>query len=280
MRNIILKEYFRVFTQEKGEPFIIEISGKSWCDGTYLINRKNAKIWVVEYILSGCGTVRDTAEPGLEYYPQADDVYLLEAGKDHYYFSDAEEPWEKIFVNFSGPVAEGLADAYGLSGKIFYQGMSELKPEFLAIYEMMTNEELPERYILEQVEMIIHKIFRVLGQYSREWQQESGEIQRVRRYLDEHVGQLVSIQELAESIYRSPDYLIKHFKKEVGMTPYQYLLKRKMVVAERLLRDTMLPVKEVAEHLGYEDAHYFSGLFKKEKGVSPKQFRKNMHVAG
>lgn len=272
-----MKEYFRCFAQEKGEPFVIEMSGKSWCDGSYLINRKNAKIWVVEYILSGRGTVRDMSEPGREYHPEADDVYLLEAGKDHYYFSDSEEPWEKIFVNFSGPVVEGLADAYGLSGRILYPSMTELKPEFLKVYELMTDEELSERYVLEQVEMIIHKIFRTLGQQRREAQQESGEMQTVRRYLDEHVGQIVGIQELSELIYRSPDYLIKHFKKEIGMTPYQYLLKRKMTIAERLLRDTVLPIKEVAEHVGYEDAHYFSGLFKKEKGIAPRQFRKNLH---
>lgn len=273
-----MREDFRVFTQEKDEPFVIEMSGKSWCDGSYLINRKNAKIWVVEYVLSGSGTVRDPGEPEREYYPQADDVYLLEKGKDHYYFSDAEEPWEKIFVNFSGTVVDGLADAYGLTGQILYPGMTGLKSEFLRIYEMMRDEELADQYVLEQVEMIIHKIFRTLGHQKKDGRQVSGEMQKVRRYLDEHVRQLVSIQELSELIYRSPDYVIKHFKQEVGMTPYQYLLKKKMTVAARLLRDTVLPVKEVAEHLGYEDAHYFSGLFKKEKGVSPRQFRKNMHV--
>lgn len=274
-----MKEYFRCFAQEKGEPFVIEIGGKSWCDGSYLINRKQAKIWVVEYVLAGRGTVRDTSDPNREYYPEADDVYLLEAGKDHYYYADAEEPWEKIFVNFSGPVVEGLADAFCLSGRIHYPGMSVLKPEFLQIYEWMTNMELPERYVLEQVELKIHKIFRILGQQGRDRQQDTGEMQKVRRYLDEHVRQIVTIQDLSELIYRSPDYVIKHFKREMGMTPYQYLLKRKMTIAERLLRDTVLPVKEVAEHLGYEDAHYFSGLFKKEKGASPKRFRENMHVA-
>lgn len=271
-----MREDFRVFTQEKGEPFVIEMSGKSWCDGTYLINRKNARIWVVEYVLSGSGTVRVSSEPGREFYPQADDVYLLPEGKDHYYFADAEEPWEKIFVNFSGPVADGLVDAYDLSGKILYRGMTQLKEEFLQIFDMMMDEELTDRYVLEQVEISVHRILRILGQQRKNEQQQSDEMKQVRRYLDEHVGQIVTIQELTELIYRSPDYLIKHFKKEIGMTPYQYLMKKKMTVAERLLRDTMLPVKEVAERLGYEDAHYFSGLFKKEKGVSPRQFRKNM----
>lgn len=276
MRNIILKELFRCFTQKKGEPFVIEMAGKSWCDGTYLINRKNSKIWVIEYIISGKGTVKDIENPEKEYYPQADDIYLLSAGKNHFYFSDAQEPWEKIFVNFAGPVVDGLADAYGLSGKIFYPKMNELKPMFLKIYEMMENNDLSDQYILEEVELMLHKIFRTLGAQSRKEIQESWEIQQVRRYLDEHVGQIITIQELSELIYRSPDYLIKHFKKETGLTPYQYLLKRKITIAERLLRDTVLPIKEIAEYLGYEDAHYFSGLFKKEKGICPREFRNNI----
>ena len=65
---------------------MIEMAGKSWCDGTYLINRKNSKIWVIEYIISGKGTVKDIENPEKEYYPQADDIYLLSAGKNHFYF--------------------------------------------------------------------------------------------------------------------------------------------------------------------------------------------------
>ena len=88
------------------------------------------------------------------------------------------------------------------------------------------------------------------------------------------MGQIVTIKELSDLIYRSPDYSIKHFKAEVGITPYQYLLKRKMSIAKRLLRDTALPIREVALQLGYEDAHYFSGLFKKETGMPQGRFRR------
>jgi len=269
-----LKEFIRYFAQNKGEAFSIEISGKSWCDGNYRIYRECSRVWVLEYILAGRGTVRAFDGSERQYQPKAGDVYLLPINGKHLYFSDEEEPWEKIFINCKGPVVEKLAEAYNLTNRIYFADVRELEPYFLEIYELLQNKSLPDKQVLEQTELLIHRIFRGLWERTRNVSGESEEIRKVKQYLDEHVGELVSIQELAQLIYRSPDYLIKHFKAEVGLTPYQYLLKRKMSIAEKLLRDTILPVKEVAEQLGYEDAQYFSGLFKKEKGLPPGRFRK------
>lgn len=271
-----MKEYIRYFAEEKGSPFTIEISGKSWCDGSYHIFRENPQIWVLEYILSGKGTVRCTDGAERVFYPEEGDVYLLPVNKKHQYFSDANKPWKKIFVNCKGSVVDNLAEAYGLEDKILFAGANKLEPYFQEIYMLMKDKKLNDKYVLEQTEVLIHKIFRGLWELTRHTAKESEEIWRVRQYLDEHVGELVTVREMSGVIYRSPDYLIKHFKEEVGVTPYQYLLKRKMTIAEKLLADTVLPVKEVAEHLGYEDSRYFSGLFRKEKGVSPRQFRKNL----
>ena len=270
-------EEIRWFATSKGAPCEIEMIGKSWCDGNYRIVRDvdKANIWVLEYILSGKGTIQNAGSSGQVYYPQAGDIYLLPPGNKQLYYSDAQDPWVKIFVNCRGPVVEGLADAYGLSEKILFTGMSDLSEKFQEIYELMNKRNLSEEFILVRLEMILHEIFRELGRRIQQTRGETDEIRKVRRYLDSHVGQLVSIQEMSDLIYRSPDYLIKHFKAETGMTPYQYLLKRKIQIAERLLRDTVMPVGEVAAQLGYEDAHYFSGLFKKEKGVAPGQFRRS-----
>jgi len=270
-----LREEIRWFAASKGAPCEVEMIGKSWCDGSYRIvrNVSEANVWVLEYVLSGKGTIQNAGASDRVYYPEAGDIYLLPAGNKQLYYSDAKEPWIKIFVNCRGPVVEGLADAYGLTEKILFTGMSDLSEKFQEIYELMNTKELTEDLILARLEIIIHEIFRDLGRRNQQVREETEEIRKVKRYLDSHIGQIVTIREMSDLIFRSPDYLIKHFKAETGVTPYQYLLKRKMQIAERLLRDTAIPVGEIAEQLGYGDAHYFSGLFKKEKGVSPTQFR-------
>lgn len=270
-----MKEYIRYFAADQGAPFCIEIAGKSWCDGSYRIYRERSPIWVLEYIEAGRGTVEIR---GQKYTPQTGDVYLLPAGARQLYFSDAREPWIKIFVNCRGAVVDGLADAYGLGGRILYQNVErETADCFRELNALMEDREMPDEQILHRAELIIHDIFRRLGQMSREEKEKCREMRRVKHYLDTHVAELVSIGEMAALIYRSPDYLIRHFKEETGLTPYQYLLKRKLQVAANLLRDTTLSVGEIAMQLGYEDAHYFSGLFKKETGVPPRQYRKDYH---
>lgn len=269
-----MNEYIRYFAQNPKEPFTIEISGKSWCDGNYRINRDCSRVWVLEYILEGKGTVRIFDGETKEYTPKAGDVYLLPQNSRHLYFSDEEEPWEKLFINCKGPVVEKLAEAYHLTGKIYFPDMQELEPYFQEIYAWMQDKALSDCYVLEQTELKLHQIFRLLWERTRNLSEENPDIARAKQYLDAHIGELVSIKELAAHIYRSPDYLIKHFKEETGITPYQYLLKRKMSIARKLLQDTVLSVKEVAGQLGYEDPQYFSGLFKKETGLPPGRFRK------
>lgn len=273
-----MREEIRWFAASKGAPCEVEMIGKSWCDGSYRIARNvdRANVWVLEYILSGKGTIQNAGSSDQVYYPEAGDIYLLPAGNKQLYYSDEKDPWIKIFVNCRGPVVEGLADAYGISEKILFTGMSDLSVKFQEIYDLMNAQNLTEELILARLEMIIHEIFRELGRRNQQMREEAEEIRKVKRYLESHVGQIVTIQEMSGLIFRSQDYLIKHFKEETGMTPYQYLLKRKMQIAERLLRDTAMPIGEVAAQLGYADAHYFSGLFKKERGISPRQFRRSI----
>lgn len=268
-----MKEFIRYFAADQDAPFCIEIAGKSWCDGSYRIYREHSAIWVLEYIESGRGTIQMKDQ---KYYPQAGDVYLLPAGKRHLYFSDAQEPWIKLFVNCRGAVVDGLADAYGLGRRVLYRGVDQETADcFRELNGLMEDRDMPDEWVLHRAELLLHDIFRRLGQMGCEEREGLKEIRTVKHYLDTHVAELVSIREMAGLIYRSPDYLIRHFKEETGLTPYQYLLKRKLQIAANLLRGTTLPVGEIAMQLGYEDAHYFSGLFKKEMGVSPRQYRKD-----
>ena len=87
------------FTPEKDYPFTVSMTGISYCDGSYIINRPHSFTSCIEYIIEGSGTVmcnnrRYTAKKG--------DVYLLREGTDHYYYSDTDTPWTKIWINFTG----------------------------------------------------------------------------------------------------------------------------------------------------------------------------------
>lgn len=268
-----MKEDIRYFLQEEGAPFEIIISGRSWCDGSYRIFRECSEFWVIEYISSGMGSIEIN---GKVYYPQKGDVYLLPSGSRHCYYSDAKEPWIKTFVNFRGAVADGLASAYHLKGIVLFPGMEQAVAErFFQIYTMMQNRNLEDAYVIFKTEILIHEIFHILGQKIKSTIGISDEMKKIKDYLETHVSVSVTIDELSALIYRSPDYLIRHFREEFGMTPYKYFIEKKMEAAKTMLRDTSLSVKEIGELVGYEDAHYFSNVFRKESGIPPLQYRKH-----
>lgn len=80
--------------------------------------------------------------------------------------------------------------------------------------------------------------------------------------------------EIASYLYLHPNYLTRMFKKETGMTLMDYISKRRIENAKELLGQSGFKVYEVAEHVGYESIAHFNRIFKRETGMSPKEYQK------
>lgn len=72
-------------------------------------------------------------------------------------------------------------------------------------------------------------------------------------------------------------YLYRLFKDITGSSPQEYLLDYRIRRACTLLKETGLPVNDIARSVGYDDALYFSRLFKQRKGRTPTQYRREKH---
>lgn len=83
------------------------------------------------------------------------------------------------------------------------------------------------------------------------------------------------LEEMAKTAGLSKEYFIRQFKKSCGTTPGNYFLQMKMRTACDQLVGTDLHIREIAFRLGYEDPFYFSRIFKRLRGVSPRQYRQS-----
>ena len=88
-----------------------------------------------------------------------------------------------------------------------------------------------------------------------------------------YLNEVYDLKSMAEYFGFSKKHLIKLFKENLGMTPYQYLISKKMQRAEEILCNTDLPVKTIASMLNY-DSYSFMRLFKQRTGMTPSQYRK------
>ena len=251
-------------------PFQIRMSGISYCDGTYVIRRTASPITCMEYVIEGKGSVTENDET---FTAQAGDIYLLHEGKDHYYFSDAQEPWTKIWMNLTGTTVEHLIYAYGLDRINHVRGLN-LSEEFHRFYDTartcVTAEEAADRCAL-----IFHEILQKIADYLRtQTAEESSTARTIKGLIDAAPAYNITLEELSGQLYFSKTHLIRVFRAEYKVTPYEYILSRKLRLAKDLLTNTSLSVGEISAYLNFCDAHYFSNFFRERTGTTPREYRK------
>lgn len=98
---------------------------------------------------------------------------------------------------------------------------------------------------------------------------------RVRAYLDENFCEEMSLQSLADRFNISSYYLAHIFKDQFGYPPLQYILRRRIGLAQTLLITTDMPVGEIGAWVGYYNPSHFNLIFTKNVGISPRKYRMN-----
>lgn len=97
----------------------------------------------------------------------------------------------------------------------------------------------------------------------------------VRRYIDLHFKEALTLDQLAEEGHMNKFYLSHAFKREYGVSPINYLISRRLEESKYLLAETDLSMSQIAQLLGFSSLSYFSQVFRKTQGLSPMEYRQN-----
>lgn len=98
-------------------------------------------------------------------------------------------------------------------------------------------------------------------------------ITEVTEYIKQNLKENMSLKSLSEKACMSTTSFYRFFKRELGMSPIEYILNEKIKCAKNLLKNPTLQINEVCYLAGFEDANYFIRLFKKYEGITPKQYQ-------
>lgn len=122
------------------------------------------------------------------------------------------------------------------------------------------------------------RLLTVLGGFWREFKAGKGDgISRIHaavRYLQDNYSTAINMTELAHENGLSESHFYREFKRLIGQTPVNYLIGLRLGRAAVYLRETSLPIAEIAELCGFNDPYYFCRVFVRRHGVSPSRFRK------
>lgn len=268
----------------KEPPFYLDLAGISYCDKNYKISRKNSTETVLECVVKGTGFLN---VDGREYVAKEGDVYLIRQKTDHFYYSDARDPWVKIFFNIKGTFAEQILDEYEWDNLVLIEN-ADMEQEFRDLLKKVTDPtrtqtEIFDGMVVDYLQLVIRLIrLNVQNNADSEGKNplETEEMNKLQEHINANLNRVVSNEELAALIFRSKDYCIKKFAAAFGSTPHQYQIIQKLAVARAMLRDGSKSIADIAASLGYGDSYYFSSLFKQHCGISPYRYRKETIEGG
>lgn len=103
------------------------------------------------------------------------------------------------------------------------------------------------------------------------------QINRVILFLKNHLGEAVSLEEMAAEADISVSYLKKLFKEAFNCGPLNYFLLMKTEEAKRMIRESSMNFTQIADALGFSSVHYFSKLFKEKTGLTPTDYAKSIY---
>lgn len=120
---------------------------------------------------------------------------------------------------------------------------------------------------------LIGFLTRLAGEVSKRQQRESRKIGDILAYIEQHYQSELSLQDLASHFQVSREYISRKFKQEFGDNFSDYLAAYRIDKAKKLMRNPNLKVQRIAEMVGFNDVKYFSKVFKKQEGLSPREYR-------
>lgn len=262
--------------------------------------------------VNNCGYYRVHTTPVIETpHPEGRNDYqllYLASGKGYFYFKGSKEPTvvtkgnmvlfrpkepqvyyyyavdktEVYWVHFTGWKVEEYLERYELPKEenVFFTGVS---PDYPWIYNQIIRElQLQRENYEDMIRLFLRHIFLTINRYIKEGKQTKNDtindIERAVHYFNENYSKPISIEQYASEHLVSVNWFIHNFKNVMKVPPMQYIVSLRIAVAKGYLENSNKNITEIANTIGYDNALYFSRLFRKYTGVTPSEYRKRSKI--
>lgn len=234
------------------------------------VSRNRNPDYILHYVTSGSGTF-DGKRVG------AGEGFLIVPGKPNRMEADSDNPWHFKWIAFMGGDAPRQMKSLGLDAdhQLFTFSFGDRLEELF-------DDLLYRDHGDCDLNTYMQGVFYILLSYHKQEYINSlskknikhGYAQRAMAYMDEHYREPIRINDIAQRLHISRKYLCAILEQQIGMSTKDYLLNRRAEVAADLLLHTDMNVGEIATEVGYTDYTQFSRMFRKRKGLSPREYAK------
>lgn len=159
-----------------------------------------------------------------------------------------------------------LQDAFLHCFQGIYQERTAQRPEFEAMVQMYVCQLLilVQRLAQEAPQYLLHGRGKLLSE-------------SIKQYIDMHYAEEISLSKLSNIFHVSTYHIAHEVKRDMGISPINYLIGRRIGEAQRLLTSTDMTVAAISQAVGYANTSYFMKLFQRRVGMTPTHF-KEMYI--
>lgn len=217
------------------------------------------------------------------YTAKKGDILIYNAGVIHEEYSNPENPLKTFFCGVSNLAIDQLKELciipLNLEPVIRKNKYSVLiETYFSQIFEESSLQaagfEIICQGLLSSSIALIHRAIK-LHNFKSETKESNTLAHRIKEFIDKNYKKNIKLEDIADELYINKYYLSHVFKEQMQITPINYLINRRIGAAKSLLVSTELKIGEIARIMGYDNPNYFTLLFKKMTGETPKQFKEN-----
>ena len=241
----------------------------------HTMSRNKHDDYLIIYCLDGEGKLTVNKQIHIV---KAGDIICLPKGVAHAYKASEATPWTIYWVHFSGDKSEDFIDYLAINSNnyVFPLGIhSRLTSDFESLLECRQYSYNINAFV--HTASLLRQILTHIAQLQPLAKQQAAhnfDLERVHSLMQARVHEQLELEALAETVSLSKFHFIKKYKELTGTTPINHFIHLKVERACHLLDVTTKSINEISFAVGYEDAYYFSRIFKKIMGISPSQYRR------
>jgi len=257
---------------EEAQPFYCSEVGDFYARAGFATTRSDKNSHIVFYTLGGTGVVRQggqsvtlTRGQALLMDCRAPQSYGTAPGHNH---------WYHLWCHVDGTGVAALGAHLGLPRLVpVALPLSAVRAPFDVLFERLGTESLENT---ARVGLAVHAILaEMVAAAQQEAQTDDDPVTLACAYVERHFAEDVTLEQLAAAAAVSPSYLIRLFKRKMGTTPHDYLLRYRISRAKELLAETRLTSAAIAQRVGFHSESNFSYRFSRMVGQSPRAYRQS-----
>lgn len=213
-----------------------------------------------------------------QYEVKPNEFFILPQNVSHGYGSSDEKPWSIYWIHFGGELLPYFNTMFSVQThfKPFpIKSSNDIYSAFSKIYKTLELGYSIDNLMFANMCLFHFLSFFIYNSkhYTVNQQDTVNCVDSAILYMQEHVDENISLNDLSKHYNYSPSRFSSLFKQKTGYAPIDYFIQMKMQKASQQLDFTHQPVKEIAINLGFDDPYYFSRRFSKIIGMSPTKYR-------